>query len=83
MVTFGSLMAARPSKQADGTTRLPSARLRGLALARNNGRVAREALLTVESSNPYRKGTKRFIAFVDGWRWADRLLSAPDEGEGQ
>lgn len=71
MVTFGQLRANCPTKISDQVTRLPCARLSGVALARNNGRVCRESLLTVTSSNPYRKGTKRHAAFIDGWNWAD------------
>jgi hypothetical protein len=51
-------------------TRFPAGRLRGLALARNNGRVARECEAPLPRSNPYRKGSRRYAAFLEGYEWA-------------
>jgi hypothetical protein len=59
-------------------TRMAPGRLKGLALARNNGRVARECSVPLPRGNPYKKGSRRHGAFVEGYQWADARLSAPD-----
>lgn len=70
-VAFGR----RKGLRLDPVTRLPSVRLKGLALARNNGRVARECQVPLPRVNPYRKGSPRHAAFLEGYAWADMMLS--------
>lgn len=68
-VAFGKRIGIR----LPPVTRIPSDRLRGVALARNNGRVAAECSVSLPGANPYRKGTKKHAAFLDGYSWAAAL----------
>lgn len=65
-------------------TRIPSERLRGGALARNNGRVAAECEVPMPRANPYRKGSRNWREFNAGYQWTALKGSAvsgePDQG---
>lgn len=66
----------------DNTVRLSADNLKGLALARNNGRVCAETGLSMRRSNPYRKGSGNHAAFVEGFSDAIARATKPIEGTG-
>lgn len=51
----------------ESVTRFPSERMCGVALARNNGRVAAECGVPLPGTNPYRKGSRKHAAFLEGY----------------
>lgn len=73
-VAYGKRVGIR----LEPVTRIPSTKLRGVALARNNGRVAAECSVPLPGANPYRKGSKKHAAFLDGYRW---VSPTPSVGE--
>lgn len=62
----------RPSRDV---VRFPATRLTGLALARNNGRVAAECEVPLPRGNPYRKGSRKHVAFMEGYDFARSALN--------
>jgi len=78
-VTFNDLRSMRPTRVNDKVTRLPSARLKGLALARNNGRVACECQVPMSRANPYRNGSRLWAAFVDAYQETEAMAAEWNE----
>jgi hypothetical protein len=71
-VSFGKRMGIK----LESITRMPPARLKGLALAKSNGQTAGEYAVPLPRANPYRIGTKKHRAFLEGYQWATEHHSA-------